>query len=317
MASPSSVINPQFVNPKINGELNQLSTLLAKLAGPSNGTVKISGNQQIPSTWGPADHLQGIAVYNGTADATGFISASAEPGFFLGFAQNGSNSASVQSVSEPNASYNHIGGFQMLGSLLPVPMEGDDVGAIINMYAPYTTNVPNYQFTIIPTGDKASAVGITNYTDTSGNEWALMCSYLYDPYTLMWFQAPQADVLTQSAWSYIATTSLTDYNDSAQFQAFALVTVENPSPGTDVVNLIGFADNEQLYQWTVNTYQTATQNPSLTLTWLETFSGWTGANWRYAAGLQIVSPTQLQIYGSPADVSGSTSSYSFELSIWS
>lgn len=309
----------QYMNPKIDGSQNNLATLINNLPRKSSQTLTVSGTKQIPSTWWNFyEHFQGIAPYNNTtAIGNGFIGASADPGFFLGFAASGTNTAVVKTVNEPNSSYNHPGGMQMLGNFLPVPLEGKNVGAIINCYDAASPTNAAYQYTVIPGGNKASAVGVTNYTTVDGFECALMCVWFYDHFEMLWLQCHLNQMMTNNTvWQQVGMTKGAKLNTGDQFQSFALVTQRNPGGGTtppsDQVYLCGFREDEELHLYTVNTFPGA----DCELTWLETFTGWSGADWRNAAGLQIVSPTQIRIYGSPMDPSGTTTNYSFELPIW-
>jgi hypothetical protein len=145
---------------------------------------------------------------------------------------------------------------------------------LANLAAP----VLKYQFTV--NGRKASAAAITNFTDGT-TEKVLLATYDYDPRYMRFFLANYSAVngntnpFTQ-IYHYKGTAL-----DGDQYQNFALVTSTS-----NVIYLLGFREDEELHVFEVQ----STRNP-FTITGLvkrATYKDWSGSDWRYGLGLQIV-----------------------------
>lgn len=309
-------------NPKIDGSTTSVTTLLNNLPKTNPTAYSIKGTIALPDWFGFAYHLQGVAPYNGTAGNSimnGCITGSSTVGYFLDFTENGTDQPTVSAVTKPDANYYHAAGIQMLGDILPVPLESDksgygakvafyNVGSLSNPTAMYTLAMP-----VQPAGSKAakaSATAITTYTDANSVEQALLAVYQYDPRYMYFFKAPVSSLAnTANPWVLLAT-----YTGSAlegdQFQSFAMVT--QAAAGTpDQIYLMGFREDEELHLYTVSLSAS-----SVNLTAVKTYTGWKGSDWRNGVGLQIYNPTTLRIFGTDKDPSGSSTNYTIKVFVW-
>lgn len=165
---------------------------------------------------------------------------------------------------------------------------------------------------------KASAVGITTYRDASGVEQCLLVVYEYDHHQMYVYQALASGVGSATPGWVLKTTytgSALDTGD--QFQSFALVTQSNSSG--DVVYLLGFREDEELWLYTVNT----TPGTSFgQFVYNAKYTGWNGSDWRNGMGLQIANTTQMRLFGTAKDPSGSSTypggpaNYTFQIYIY-
>jgi hypothetical protein len=265
-------------------------------------------------------HYQGIAPYNGPASPTianGCIAASSDSGYFSGFSQAPSSpDAAVNSVVVPDSRYFHTGGLQMLGDLLPVPLESTDesLKGRVDFYDVGQLSRPVRLYVLEMPGRKASAAAITNYTDSSGVEQCLMVVYEYDHHQMYVYQAPASSVTGPSQWRLMTTYSGPAFDTGDQYQAFGLVT-QTGSSG-DVVYLVGFREDEEVWLWIVDTTPGSSfgqfTNPGR-------YTGWNGSDFRNGTGLQIPNSTLLRIFGTSKDPSGSSkypggpAKYEFEI----
>lgn len=317
-----------LTNPKIDGTRTNVPAILNALPRTNPTTYNVSGTIPIPpwSSFNPIQstewHYQGIAPYNGTASPTvanGCISASSTAGYFSGFSQAPGANPGVRSVVVPNSNYFHAAGIQMLGDLLAVPLESTNGGnGLVAFYNVGNLAAPVYLSTLTMPAKKASAVGITTYTDTSGTEQCLLVVYEYDHHQMYVYQAPASGVGSATPGWVLKTTytgSALDTGD--QFQSFALVTQRNSSG--DVVYLLGFREDEELWLYTVNT----TPGTSFgQFVYDAKYTGWNGSDWRNGMGLQIANTTQMRLFGTAKDPSGSSTypggpaSYTFQIYIY-
>lgn len=317
-----------LTNPKIDGTHTNVPAILNALPRTNPTRYTVSGTIPIPpwSSGNPVRnlerHYQGIAPYNGTASPTvanGCISASSTAGYFSGFSQAPNANPNVNSVVVPNANYFHAAGIQMLGDLLAVPLESTQGGnGLVAFYNVGNLSAPVYLSTLTMPAKKASAVGITTYTDTSGTEQCLLVVYEYDHHQMYVYQAPASGIGGATPGWVLKTTytgSALDTGD--QFQSFALVTQRNS--GGDVVYLLGFREDEELWLYTVNTTPGASFGQFV---YNAKYTGWNGSDWRNGMGLQIANTTQMRLFGTTTDPSGSSTypggpaNYTFQIYIY-
>lgn len=317
-----------LTNPKIDGTRTNVPAILNALPRTNPTRYNVSGTIPIPpwSSLNPIQstewHYQGIAPYNGTGSPTvanGCISASSTAGYFSGFSQAPGANPGVRSVVVPNSSYFHAAGIQMLGDLLAVPLESTQGGnGLVAFYNVGNLAAPVYLSTLTMPAKKASAVGITTYRDTSGVEQCLLVVYEYDHHQMYVYQAPASGIGGATPGWVLKTTytgSALDTGD--QFQSFALVTQSNSSG--DVVYLLGFREDEELWLYTVNT----TPGTSFgQFVYNAKYTGWNGSDWRNGMGLQIANTTQMRLFGTAKDPSGSSTypggpaNYTFQIYIY-
>ena len=299
-----------LVNPKIDGTRTSVQTLLNALNRKAT-SVNVTGTIPVPpwSSLNPVDsiewHYQGIAPYNGTNSPTvsnGCISASSSSGYFSGFSQASGSNPVVRSVVVPNSGYYHCAAIQMIGDLLPAPLESkdEDDNGLVAFYNVGNLASPSLLYTLTMPGRKASATAITTYTDSNGAEQAILMVYEYDHQEMYIYQAPASQIGT-SAWTKMPTYNGSAFQTGDEYQGFALVTQAN-STG-NVVYLLGFREDEELWLWTINTGSSQYGLP----TYVTTYRDWNGSDWRNGMGLQIASPTQLRLFGTAKDPSGSSS----------
>ncbi|HBL30595.1 MAG TPA: hypothetical protein DD490_27485 [Acidobacteria bacterium] len=262
---------------------------------------RVVGTKEVPDWRGVSKHFQGIAPINGVTRISGDISASADEAWFAVF-HEGENPPAVVDAVWTSENYDHAGGIQRIGDLLPLPLENDRGWATVVFF--HGTELL-YEVGV-PSGHKASAVAVTNYTDAAGHEQALLLVYRYDPKTFNIFQAP-ADSIAEKNWNRVGETNA--LSDDDQFQCFALVTQANRNG--DQVYLLGFRESEHLVLYTVDT---GSENFGQ-LTEVEMFK-FEGSQWRYGVGLQIATPWMLRIFGCSEDPSGDRDDYEFPIYYW-
>lgn len=313
-------------NPKIDGSQTTVATLLTNLPKTNPTQYTINGTIALPSWFGFDYHLQGVAPYNGTAGNSimnGAITGSSSVGYFLDFTEAGTNNPYVTAVVSPDANYYHAAGIQMLGDVLPVPLESksSSYGAKVAFYNVGNLAAPTSMYSVSmpvqPAGSKAakaSATAITNYTDSNKVEQALMAVYQYDPRHLYFFQCPvsQLGATNPSAWTLYATYTGSAL-DGDQYQSFAMVT-QDMQTEPDQIYLMGFREDEELHLFSVSLGTGTT--PSVNLTPVSTYTGWNGSDWRNGVGLQIYNPTTLRIFGTDKDPSGSSTNYTIKVFVW-
>lgn len=288
-------------NPKVNDIFSAINSLNRKAT-----KVTITGTVPFPDWDGLNDHLQGIAPRNETSSTEGALSGSSSDGGYIATF----HPSTVQGVSiwptRPE-DYDHGGGTQMLGNYQAFAVESDNSSdqARVGIYdlANPASPVLKYQFTV--GGTKASAAAITNFTDGS-TEKVLLATYDYDPRYMRFFLANQSAV----GGSTNPFSQVYHYQGSAlggdQYQNFALVT-----SASNVIYLLGFREDEELHVFEVQT----TTNPwGITgLVERQVYKDWNGSDWRYGMGLQIVSSSKIQLWGTTKDPSGSSTNYSIDL----
>lgn len=317
-----------LTNPKIDGTRTNVPAILNAIPRTNPTRYTVSGTIPIPpwSSLNPIDstewHYQGIAPYNGTGSPTianGCISASSTSGYFSGFSQAQGSNPGVRSVVVPNSGYFHAAGIQMLGDLLAVPLESKQGGnGLVAFYNVGNLSAPVYLSTLTMPAKKASAVGITTYRDSSGVEQCLLVVYEYDHYQMYVYQAPASAIGSASpGWVLKTTYTGSALNTGDQFQSFALVTQSNSSG--DVVYLLGFREDEELWLYTVNT---TPGNTFGQFVYNAKYTGWNGSDWRNGMGLQVANTTQMRLFGTAKDPSGSSTypggpaNYTFQIYIY-
>lgn len=303
-----------LVNPKINGSQNTVPNILNALNRKAT-SLTVGGTIPIPpwSSLNPVNsiawHYQGIAPYNGNGGPSignGVISASSTQGYFSGFSQAQGSAPTVKSVVVPNANYYHLAGIQMLGDLLPAPLESSNSSnkGLVAFYNVGNLSSPVYLYTLTMPAQKASATAITTYTDSNGIEQCMLMVYEYDHQQMYIYQALASAVANgSSVWTLVTTYTGSAFQTGDEYQSFALVTQTNSSG--DVVYLLGFREDEELWLWTVNTtvgssYGTPTLVPNTP------YTKWNGSDWRNGMGLEIASTTVMRLFGTDKDPSGSS-----------
>ncbi len=317
-----------LTNPKIDGTRTTVPNILNAL--PRKATAaSVTGTIPIPpwSSLNPIDsiewHYQGIAPYNGSGSPTiqnGCISASSSAGYFSGFSQAQGSSPAVRSVVVPNSSYYHAAAIQMIGDILPVPLESEneDLNGLVAFYNVGNLAAPSLLYTLTMPARKASATAITTYTDVNGVEQAMLMVYEYDHQEMYIFRALASQIGTSaSAWTRSATYNGSDFQTGDEYQGFALVTQANSSG--DVVYLLGFREDEELWLWTVDSTAGSNYgNP----TYVAKYQDWNGSDWRNGMGLQIANSTTMRLFGTTKDPSGSSTypggpaNYNFNIYIY-
>jgi hypothetical protein len=315
-------------NPKIDGTQANVPAILNAIPRTNPTQFTVNGTIPIPPWYYASQpvnsikwHYQGIAPYNGDGGPTlanGCISASSTAGYFSGFSQAEDADPEVRSVIVPNAGYYHAAGIQMLGDLFAVPLESDGGGnGLVAFYNVENLDSPVYLYTLTMPGTKASAVGITTYTDSSGVEQCLMVVYEYDHEQMYVYQAPASGIETSSGWRLKTIYAGNAFQTGDEYQNFALVTQTN-STG-DVVYLLGFREDEELWLYTVNTSQTPLFG---NFTNVAKYTEWNGSDWRNGMGLEIANPTKLRLFGTTKDPAGSSiypdgpASYTFQIYVY-
>jgi hypothetical protein len=315
-----------LVNPKINGSQTTVPNILNAL--PRKATsASVSGTTPIPPWYAGISidsvewHYQGIAPYNGSGATiqNGCISASSTVGYFSGFSQAPNSTATVKSVVAPNNEYFHAAGIQMIGDLLAVPLESKNSSnnGKVAFYNVGNLSSPSPLYALTMPANKASAAAITTYTDSSGVEQAILMVYQYDDYQMYIYKALASQIGSgATAWTRMPTYTGSAFDTGDQYQGFAMVTQAN-STG-DVVYLLGFREDEELWLWTLNTGSTQYGLPTL----VTHYTGWNGSDWRNGMGLQIASTTAMRLFGTAKDPVGTSTypggpaSYTFNIYIY-
>lgn len=301
-----------YWNPKIDALHGPgIVELLQGLPRQATSTL-VTGTRAIPSWDGIERHYQGIAPYNDTTDASsGFISASSTEGYFSGFA---GSPPVVQSVVTPDRRYFHVAAMQMLGDLLAVPCESDDrsLNAFVAFYDVTHVGSPSLMYTQSMPGRKASAAAITAYVDYDGIEQVMLMVYEYDHHEMYIYQALFSELGNRnSPFVHKATISSQQLNTGDQYQSFALVTqLEHDG---EKVYLLGFREDEELWLSLVDTTNTTAWGQ---LARIKRYQGWSGSDWRNGMGLQIVSDSQVRLFGTAKDPSGTSTNYSFNIYVY-
>jgi len=297
------------MNPKVNNIFASIESI--NRTSPTKVTVK--GTVPFPDWDGLNDHIQGIAPLNGTTAPTGCIAGSSSDGAYFATFQATSPNPLVKAVSiwpDRPQDYDHGGGVQLLGFMLPLPVESDngDDKAVVGFYDVYNMSAPVLKYRFHMPDRKASATAITDFTSGT-TEKALLAVYEYDPRYMRFFIAGY-DAVRGSSNPWVETYYYTgNVLDGDQYQNFALVTST-----TNTIYLLGFMENEELH-----VFRLLTQNDPFKITGIvrdATYKDWQGADWRYGVGAQIASPTHLRIYGTDKDPSGSSNDYSFGVYVW-
>ena len=295
-------------NPKISSSTS-VHQLLLDMRKTDPARFPVVGTIEVPDWRGVNDHFQGIAPLNGVIAITGQISASADKWWCASFVENG-NPATVTDVFGTSY-YDHAGGIQRLGDLLPVPLENDRGEATVAFYDVSSSSSAPLLYEIGISG-KASAVAITNYRDSAGYEQAMLLVYRYDPKSFYVYRA-RVDELSggSNAWHYVTETRSIEHEDDDQYQCFALVT--EAGSGGDQVVLLGFREDEEVVRFNVST-QSHDYGTISAIQW--TYVGWEGSQWRYGVGLQISSSTKIRIFGCSEDPHGDRDDYEFPIYYW-
>jgi hypothetical protein len=288
-------------NPKIDGSVTSVQTLLDRMKKNDPQEFRVVGTAKVPDWRGVNNHFQGIAPVNGVVQISGEISASADKAWFAVFQEETRSESRVNAVWD-SENYDHAGGIQRIGDLLPLSLENDKGWAIV---AFFQDTLYLYELGL-PTGHKASAVAVTNYTDSRGDEQALLLVYRYDPKSFNIYRAP-ADSIRSNNWTRIGETN--HLSDDDQFQCFSMVT--QSTPNGDQVYLLGFRENEDLVLYSVDTNSHNFGHLREVKKYV-----FDGSQWRYGVGLQIASPTMLRIFGCSEDPSGDRDDYHFPIYFW-
>ncbi len=294
------------MNPKVTDIFSCLNAI--KRTSPRK--VKVTGTIRFPDSFGLNDHIQGVAPLNGTTADTGCIAGSSTDGAYFATFQ----SSQVRAVSiwpDRPQDYDHAGGVQLLGSLLPLSVESDNSNdkAVVGCYDLSNLSAPVLKYRFNMPGRKASATAITNFTSGTA-EKALLAVYEYDPRYMRFYIADYAAIQGNSSpWSETYHYKGNVF-DGDQYQNFAMVT----STG-NVIYLLGFREDEELHLFEVQS-----RNDPFQITGIVhkgTYKGWSGSDWRYGVGAQIVSSSQIRIFGTDKDPKGSDRDYEFNLYVWS
>jgi hypothetical protein len=295
-------------NPRISSSTS-VHQLLLDMPKTDPGKFRVVGTIRVPDWRGVNSHFQGIAPLNGVVAITGQISASADTWWCASFVEEG-DPATVTNVFGTSY-YDHAGGIQRLGDLLPVPLENDRGEATVAFYD--VNGSPRLLYEIGITG-KASAVAITNYHDAAGVDMAMLLVYRYDPKSFHVYRA-RVEHLSQGtkAWESMGETRSIEHKDDDQYQTFALVTEARTSSSGDNVVLLGFREDEEVVRFNVSTNPSSYGDIS-PIQW--TYVGWEGSQWRYGVGLQISSPTLIRIFGCSDDPHGDRDDYEFPIYYW-
>ena len=294
-------------NAKIDGATTTVDQLIDGLSRTAR-SLTVRGTIPIPPFNGLSYHFQGIAPYNDNVpDGNGVICASSDQGYFALLSKDsGSPNATVLRVIVPNSAYFHTGGFQQFGGLIPVALESSNPDpsykGLVSFYR--GGNPPKHLYTFKTPSRKSSATAITSYA-AGGVEYALLFVYEYDHEYMYIYQAKADEIFGRNSnvWTLKRTYTGNAYDTNDQYQNFALVTQHNA--GGDVVYLLGFREDEEVWLWSIKTTE---GNKFGEPTYVKTYTGWNGSDWANGVGLQIVSPTKLRIYGTDKDPSG-TSNY--------
>jgi hypothetical protein len=297
-------------NPKIDGEEHPFLDLIRDIDRKNPSVCRVYGTIPVPDWEGIRNHFQGIAPKNDSTEITGAMSASASEWWAASFVQKG-NTGTVEHVWF-TGTYDHAGGIQRLGDLLPIGLENDNGLATVAFYDVSNPAAASLLYEVHIAG-KASAVAIANYRDANRDNFAMMLVYQYDPRIFQVFRVPLDDIGNAAAWQHVTDTNvIPDQDDDDQYQCFALATQANGF-NADTLYLIGFRENEAAVVYTVSIEPDTFGH----LTFAEAFRGWEGAEWRYGAGLQICSESAVRVFGCSEDPSGDSNDYEFPIYYWS
>lgn len=294
------------MNPKVT---NVFSALEKIQRSEPRAVVTIKGTIPFPDWDGPNDHIQGVAPKNGTASTTGCIAGSSSDGAYLASFE-GDRVRAVSIWPDRPEDFDHAGGVQMLGNFLPLDVESDEDAdkAAVGMYDLANLSSPNLRYRFSMPGRKASASAITNFTDGS-REKALLALYEYDPRYMLFYLADY-DALGGTSNPFTKIYRYTgNVFDGDQYQNFAMVTSTD-----DTIYLLGFRENEELHVFEV----LSSKNP-FTITGIvrrATYTDWSGSDWRYGVGAQIVDASTIRIFGTDKDPEGDDDDYRFKLYLW-
>lgn len=295
-------------NPKIEGS-RSLQTLIGDMNREKPAEYQVVGSIEVPDWRGVNNHFQGIAPLNGAVLISGQISASADQWWAATFSDE-TIPVTVTGVWGTEF-YDHAGGIQRLGDLLPIGLENGDGLATVAFYdVSNPIGHPRQKYEIHIDG-KASAVAITDYR-VGDTDYAMLLVYQYDPKKFQVYRARVSDIGgSVNHWDYIGETNeIPDEDDDDQYQCFALATQTNA--GTDSVYLVGFRENEAVVLYTVSTGS----DDYGQLAYVAVFNGWKGSQWRYGAGLQLCGPQHIRIFGCSEDPSGERDDYHFPIFCW-
>jgi len=298
----------------MNPKVTNIFTSIESINRNSPAKVTVKGTVPFPDWDGINDHIQGIAPLNGTSANTACIAGSSTDGAYMATYQAASPNPLVKAVSiwpDRPEDYDHGGGVQLLGSILPLSVESDDSDdrAVVGFYDVSNLSAPVLKYSFTMPGRKASATAITNFTSGT-TEKAFIAVYEYDP-RYMRFLIAKYDAVggNVSPWSYVYYYQ-GDIFDGDQYQNFALVTST-----TNTIYLLGFRENEELH-----VFRLLTQNNPFQITGIvedRTYTDWKDGEWRYGVGIQIVNASQVRIFGTDKDPKGDDDDYSFATYVWS
>jgi len=309
----------ELQNPKIDGSTTSVPQIIDAIPRKVKESIKVKGTIPILDThWSFNRHCQGIAPLNaefGTL-GNGSITVNSSAGFFVTFQTISPNQmGTVLSVTIPSNMYDHAAGTQRLGDLLVVPLEisDDDTSkGLVVFYDLTHPNAPAFLYKLTAPTEKSSAAAITRYIGADGQDWCMLMDYQYDDHQMFIWRALAEDVTNgPSAWTAMPTYEGDRLNTGDQYQCFSLVTQTN-ADGTDTVYLVGFRQDEEVWVWTVNTDDASYGEPTL----VDHYTEWNGSDFRMGTGLQIPSKTNLRIFGTPRDPSGSINDYTFNIHVY-
>jgi hypothetical protein len=294
----------------MNPKVTNIYTSLDNINRTSARKVTITGTVTFPDWDGANDHIQGIAPLNGTTADMGCIAGSSSDGAYFATFQ-ASRVQAVRIWPDRPQDYDHAGGVQLLGSILPLSVESDneDDKAVVGFYDLSSLAAPTLRYRFDIPGRKASATAITNFTSGS-TEKALLAVYEYDPRYMRFYIADYNLVGgTSNPWRETAYYTGNVF-DGDQYQNFAMVTSTS-----NVIYLLGFREDEELHLFEVQSRNDPFQITGITR--LRSYGGWEGSDWRYGVGAQIVNASQIRIFGTDKDPSGSERDYKFNIYVWS
>lgn len=216
--------------------------------------------------------------------------------------------------SERPEDYDHAGGVQLLDRALPLPVESDDSDdkARVGMYDLANLSSPTLRYRFSMPGRKDSASAITNFTEETPDgprEKVLLAAYEYDPRYMRFFIADYAAVTGGSN----PFTEIYRYTgnvfDGDQYQNFAMVT-----DASNQLYLLGFREDEELHVFEIESRQSPFEITGISRR--KVYTGWSGSDWRWGVGAQIVDASTIRIYGTDNEPSGDEDDYEFKLYVW-
>lgn len=292
-------------NPKVNN-IDKAIKALSRTATK----VVVTGTVEYPDWVGTNDHIQGIAPKNGTRSVEGVLSgSSADGGYLASYASSKVEATSIWPKRPED--YDHGGGAQMLGDYLAFAVESDrsEDNAKVAIYDLKTMSNPVLKYWFDCGYSKASAVAITNFTDGTTDR-ALLATYDYEPRRMRFFIAELSAVKgSTNPFKHIYTYKEAGGGVLAgdQFQNFALVTST-----AEKIYLLGFREDEELHVFEV-LYDSRESFKITGLRSDEVYKDWSGSDWRYGMGIQIISADEVNLWGTCSDPSGSRSEYTINL----